>query len=310
MNLATFWSSARARLVASLPWLATAVSLAISLAFVPWSNVIAELGRRPCPTTVSLGFALPFVVLFVIGACDHLILRNAATRPVSYEDVLRARAATSAVPFGGASSASYFLWIKRVVFPRSTLVTIGCLGFGEIGALCLVTLMALATAALVGLPMPYEKVAVICAAVSVVLLGGVLAARRARGGSVASTMRVIPSKVLLGSLLGHSAKVAVFVIATWAAARSFGLALPLVAVAVYVPLIMLAGFLPLSVAGFGLTQVGWLLFVDFAPAEQLLAFQLVWNVAQHVGRSACGLPFMSRVHLQIVTAQRLAAASS
>ena len=90
-------------------------------------------------------------------------------------------------------------------------------------------------------------------------------------------------------------QIVLWVIATTLGAWAFGLQIPLWAMALYGPLILLASALPLNVAGFGVAQGAWLLLLDFAPGEQLLAFSALWNLALAIAVVLRGLPFLRGV---------------
>ncbi len=84
-------------------------------------------------------------------------------------------------------------------------------------------------------------------------------------------------------------------LATWGATRAFGLEVPLLVMAVHVPIITLVGALPVNVGGFGAVTAVWLLLTPWAPGEQLLAFQFLWNLMVAAAVVLRGLPFIRGV---------------
>ncbi len=83
---------------------------------------------------------------------------------------------------------------------------------------------------------------------------------------------------LLVRMLQHSITTG----ATWIAARTFGLDVPLGVMLSYMPVILIVASLPVNIAGFGAVQAAWLLLTPWAPAERILAFSVVWQAASAI----------------------------
>ncbi len=65
--------------------------------------------------------------------------------------------------------------------------------------------------------------------------------------------------------------------------------------AVHTPIILFVGAMPLNVGGFGAVTAVWLLMTRWAPGEQLLAFQFLWNLMLAGAIVLRGLPFVRGV---------------
>src|SRR5260370_13731957 len=78
------------------------------------------------------------------------------------------------------------------------------------------------------------------------------------------------------------------------AARSFGIALPFVQVLAFLPVIFMAGALPITVAHLGTTQAAWILFFGrYAATPRLLAFSLAAHLGFIAMRTALSLAFVA-----------------
>jgi hypothetical protein len=87
---------------------------------------------------------------------------------------------------------------------------------------------------------------------------------------------------------------------TWAAARSFGIQVPLGAFLAYLPIIFLINALPINVGPFGAVQYAWVyFFAPYAEAEQIIAFQVVYSSLLTLGWALRGLPFVASVAREI-----------
>ena len=69
------------------------------------------------------------------------------------------------------------------------------------------------------------------------------------------------------------------------------------------PIILLVGSLPFSVAGFGAAQAAWLLLLPWASGAQILAFQTLWQLFGGAGLLLRGLPFIRTVIADINAGQ-------
>src|SRR5262249_28152224 len=70
--------------------------------------------------------------------------------------------------------------------------------------------------------------------------------------------RDVPRGLALLQILGRCGNILLAVAASWAGARAFGMPIPFHVMATYGPVILLVASLPISVAGFGVSQSIWL----------------------------------------------------
>jgi hypothetical protein len=126
---------------------------------------------------------------------------------------------------------------------------------------------------------------------------------------VLRVFRAVPRGRGAVQLFGRMLNVSLIILAIYAAANAFGMKIPLRAALAYVPVIMLIGSLPVNVMGFGPVQGAWLLFTDWAPGPQILAFQILWNVAVLVANSVRGAVFVPRLLREVAEGPRTSAVS-
>jgi len=124
-------------------------------------------------------------------------------------------------------------------------------------------------------------------------------------GRVARKVRVfepwarVPRSWSFLQIAARAFNIAVITAFTWAAARAFGIEVPLGGMGMYMPIILLVSSLPFSVAGFGAAQAAWLLLLPWASGPRILAFQTLWGVFSGTGIILRGLPFVRRVIAEI-----------
>jgi hypothetical protein len=92
----------------------------------------------------------------------------------------------------------------------------------------------------------------------------------------------------------------------YAAARAFGLSIPLVPLLAFLPIIFMIAALPITVARLGTTQVAWLFFFSgYADPPRLLAFSLSAHLTFVVTRALLGLLFLPRAYGELVKSSRV-----
>lgn len=85
------------------------------------------------------------------------------------------------------------------------------------------------------------------------------------------------------------------------AARAFGLHIPFASLLAFLPVIFMVAALPITVARLGTTQAAWLFFFGpYADAPHLLAFSLAAHLTFVVTRSAIGIAFLPRAYADLV----------
>jgi len=195
-----------------------------------------------------------------------------------------------------ASHGGYAVWIARFAGTTAS-AAFGVLLVIMAGDLAAVFLVACAPIFLVDVPVS-QTIAATTIGLAVVMVGLLFIPRRTPSTGP-THWRAISRKIKRGPgllQLGlRMAQIILWVIATTLGAWTFGLQIPLWAMGVYGPLILLAAALPLNVAGFGVAQGAWLLLLDYAPGEQILAFAALWNLALAIAVVLRGLPVLSGV---------------
>jgi Lysylphosphatidylglycerol synthase TM region len=116
-----------------------------------------------------------------------------------------------------------------------------------------------------------------------------------------------------GIVLGIKAPAFAFsLLAQHFALQLYGIAIPLVKLVLFLPLVFLAAALPISVAHLGTSQAAWLLFFSSnAPAAKILAYSLAAHFAFMFCNGFIGLLFLPRAsrELAVLGAERSSDAS-
>jgi hypothetical protein len=234
-------------------------------------------------------------------------MRACLGRP-RYRDVVRGKAGTSllSVLSYGFGHGGYGVWLARKTGAdlRSTLGIILYIMVSDLAAVCLVAAAAIWIA---NPDLPAEGrtlLATLAPLAGLGLLAIGLAGRPVLAWLVSDSRLLVawarmPAPVYLLNVLCRAAIISTYVLSTWIGGLIFGLDLPLEAVASYMPVIMLIGSLPFSVAGFGAVQAAWLLFEPWAPGARILAFQFLFHAFAMVGLFMRGLPFLPGVLREI-----------
>jgi hypothetical protein len=290
------------------PWVITAAVVAAILRQYPIDRIYAELAEGNPWAMAPFAILLPLTHLAVQAIWDRWIINAATGAKLSYFDLIRGRGGSAVLlALGFAfSSGGYGLWIARKTGAdvRTTLSAVVYLLMSTLVAICLIAGASvwLGTARLehdaqrtIGVIAPAVAGGLMLAAIVGPLL---LVRRRHDARTLAAWARVGPGLFVL-NLMGRCLDVALIIGYTWLAARAFGLSLPLVAAASYVPIILFVGALPINVAGFGAVQGAWLLFTPWAPGERILAFQFVWHLMLSVVIALRGAPFVRGVLREI-----------
>ena len=290
------------------PWLVTGAVLVLLAARYSPGAIAREMARGEALALVPWVALVAAGALVLMAAADWLLLvpaLGAAGGRLGPFAVLRGRAGTSILMSLGYvfSSGGYGLWLAR----RSgagAAVSVGALGATMLADLCSVFACALAAvlAGGDGLPPEARTALVILATGGVAgtalaaLLGPRLLPGRLRRSRLASAWRRVPPGAWLVSVALRAATVALNIAGTWAAARTFGLDIPAGAMAVGLPIVYLAGAVPVSVGGLGPVQAVWVaLFARWAPEPAILAFAFLYQLVSIAFMVLRGLPFLPGV---------------
>ncbi len=248
---------------------------------------------------VPIAFALLVASLLLVAAADTVVIRKCTGGP-SYIDVLFGKAGTSLLGAIGyaAGQGGYGLWIARKTSSSVGLAS-GIVLYIVSSDLVSVAVVA-SVAVWVGGARAPGQIGVIAPAVALVLvalklLGPLRLLRRYRRPVLFEPWQRVDALKGLLQIAVRVLQIYVLVVGTWAGARAFGLVIPLWVMAVYLPIVLVVGSMPVNVAGFGAVQGAWLLMAPWSTAERVLAFSLVWQLAIIIAGVARGLPFVKRV---------------
>lgn len=289
----------RRAIVRLAPYVVTAAVIGWVLWRYPPGRIAAEIARGSVLPLLPISFGMMVLSLLMVATADHWVYR-ATCGPLRWVEVVKAKAGVSLLDVVNyaAGHGAYAVWVARVT-RVSAGVAAGAMLFIMAGDLTSVAAAA----------------AVACVAAPGIAPGGVLPVAVGIAGGLLLLLAIGPYRLFSGGRdpalirpwytvprsvgFGHTAlRVAhkgMVVVLTWVAMRAFGIDIPLAAAAVYAPIILLVASLPINVGGFGAVTAVWLLMTPWAPGEQLLAFQFLWNLCTAGAVVLRGLPFVRGV---------------
>jgi hypothetical protein len=282
------------------------------VAAVAFAAIFARYSPRRIAAEVENGHVLPLVPialvllatsLVLVALADTVVLRRCTGR-LPYLDVLFGKAGTSLLGAIGyaAGQGGYGLWIARKTGSSVALAS-GIVLYIISSDLVSVAIVA-SVAVWVGGARAPGHIGVIAPAVAVLLvglklLGPLRLLRRYRRPVLFEPWQRVNATRGLAQIAVRVLQIYVLVVGTWAGAQAFGLMIPLWVMAVYLPIVLVVGSMPVNVAGFGAVQGAWLLMAPWSTGERVLAFSLVWQIAIIIAGVARGLPFVKRVVAEI-----------
>ncbi len=284
------------------PYAVTAAVVAALLHRYPAGEIAQEMGEGHALRMLPLGLALPFAVWVQYAACDRVVLQ-AAVGPLALRDVLRAKAATALLLTLGyvVGGGGYGVWVartRRVGAARAAGAVLYVMT-SDLVAVCAVASAAMWLGGPAG-RIPLRAVATwICAIQVLLILVGPYRFRTMRLPAVFDPWMLVPRGRSLAQILVRATNIAIISALTWGAMRAFGIEVPPGAAAMYLPMITLATALPINVAGLGVAQAAWLLFLPWASGPRLLAFQMLWQLFVALGLFLRGIPFLRGVMREI-----------
>jgi len=317
-------STARRWLRLLAPYAITALVVAGLLQRYELSRILAEMRQGSVLPMAAVALSLSFVLLPMTALWDRAVIRAAvppgSTRP-RYLDVVRGRAGSAvlmAVNYA-AGSGGFGVWIARVTGcgPSVGASIVLYIVTSDLAAVALVATPAAWMATLDVPVLPALRVG--APAVAALVVGMALLGPRIWGRQTSPDLRDRPRvpwavagpAAALTSIVGRCVNIVVILVATWLGAGAFGMPLPFSAVAIYMPVILLIGSLPINVLGVGAVTGIWALaFERFAPGERVLAFQFLWSLFFGTGVVLRGLPFVRRVVAEIDEGKKQQAAES
>ncbi len=276
-------------------------ALVLAAIFTRYSlrRIAAEIEHGHVLLLVPIALLLLATSLLLVAAADTVVLRR-CTGAARYLDVLFGKAGTSLLGAIGyaAGQGGYGLWIARKTGSSIGLAS-GIVLYIVSSDLISVAIVATVAVYVGGAHAP-GYVGVVAPAVAIVLvglklLGPLRFVRRYRKPVLFEPWQRVDRARGLMQIAVRVLQIYVLVVGTWAGARAFGLAVPLWVMAVYLPIVLVVGSMPVNVAGFGAVQGAWLLMAPWSTGERVLAFSLVWQLAIIIAGLARGLPFVKRV---------------
>jgi hypothetical protein len=276
----------------------TIAVIAILLTKYSLAQIVEEMARGNALAMTPVAAGLAVVSLLNVALADHVVLHGILGRP-GYLAVVRAKAASSLLDLLGyaVGHGSYAVWMARRG-GTDALTAAGIMLYvmaTDLASVCVVASIAVWSGS-VDVPATIRIGAPAVAALLVFFkVVGPLQPLRDRSPRVFHPWSGLPRAHAFGQLALRVLNIYFIVVAVWLAMTVFGLPVPLWAVAVYFPVVLLVGSLPINVAGFGAVSAAWLLFEPWASGEQILAFQLLWTVFIGAAIFLRGLPFVRRM---------------
>lgn len=293
------------------PYCIAAVALAAVFSRYSPRRIAAEVEHGRVLPLVPIAFVLLVSSLLLVALADTVVMRKCTGGP-RFLDVLFGKAGTSLLGAIGyaAGQGGYGVWIAR-----KTGSSVGLAGGIVLYIISsdLVSVAVVASVAVwIGGAQAPGYVGVVAPVVALVLvglkvIGPLRLLRRYRRPVVLEPWRRVNAGWGLVQIAIRVLQIYVLVVGTWIGARVFGLGLPLWVMAVYLPIVLVIGSMPVNVAGFGAVQGAWLLMAPWSTAERVLAFSLVWQLAIILAGVARGLPFVKRVVADIAAGSSSAA---
>lgn len=286
------------------PYLLTGLILFAILRKTSPSEIAAQMREGNALAMAPLAVGLMIALLLLAALWDVLVIRGSLGKP-RYVDVLRGKAGTAVLMMlgYGFGHGAYGVWIARVT---------GCGARRAGGIVAYLVISDLATVALgasLAMGMAGELVppwlrwgapGIGLAVLVSMIVGPRLLGRMDKPPAFLDPWRLVPTWIGYAQVGGRLINMALGISATWLAARVFGLSIPFLAMAAYLPVVLVVTALPINVGGLGAAQAAWLLaFRPFASDAQILAFQLLWQLMTGVGLLVRGLPFVRRVLVEI-----------
>lgn len=280
--------------------------LAVLLTKYSLEEILEEMGRGNWAGLAPIVLGLAVATLLVMALADWLVIRGLLGE-IGYFAVLRGKAATALlnVVHYAAGHGSYAVWIAR----RSgsdALTAGGVVLFimaSELTSVSVVTTIGVWLGG-GGVPTAIQLTAPTVAAVFLFLKAiGPMRLLGDRLPRVFHPWSDLPPWRAFAQVLVRVGQIYTVSFGIWLGMRVFGVDAPLWACAVYVPVMLLVGAMPINVGGFGAVQAVWLLFTPWADGERILAFAFLWQLMFGIAMVLRGLPFVRKIIAEIDTNQ-------
>jgi hypothetical protein len=277
------------------PYLIATLVIAFILRRYSLDAIRAEMSRGNALPLFPIALAAYILSLICVTWADRIVLVGAVGDGApNYLSMVKGKAASVVlhIVHYALGQGAYATWLGRrtgIGLGR----TGGLIAYIIAAELCSVCLFA-STVILIGRPAVPAALLMTVAGISIGLIALMLAAPLSYLERVAAldTWSRVGARRGIAQLGVRMLQHTVTTGATWIAARTFGLDIPLGVMLSYMPIILIIASLPVNVAGFGAVQGAWLLLSPWAPGERILAFSVVWQAASAVALVIRGLPFL------------------
>lgn len=288
------------------PWLVAAVAVAAILYQYPLAKILDEMERGDTVAMIPVAIGAVLMVWMTATTSDYCVLPP-VLEPMRFGYLVRAKAGVSVLNALGtaANYGGYAVWIQRR-FRCPARVAVGTVLFIAVSDLCAVSILAslgmwLGSGAIPGTA--ESRLDVIVPIVAAIAFALVLARPGGDRPALAPWQR-IPRTIRLLGLLARLGNISVLILATWAAARAFGMPIPFIVVATHLPILLVIGAMPINVGGFGPIQAAWIAFFSpWAPGAQVLAFHFLWHALIFIAVLLRGAPFLRDVVADVTGAR-------
>lgn len=310
----------------ALPYVGTLLIFVVIFRLIPIAEVSAALAR--VPALKFFGVFLPFCVFYWIvdSVCLSWVVRRFNT-PMRLSDIMPIRASMYLLSMIntnlGQGGVTWYLHRKTGVPFLEILSSILLIALMEIYQLVLFSTFGV---------MFYHpdsvrqqeiihllRIVYVVAWLALATIIGVFALARRSGalrawierskvGAVAGTFlaaRPLDYAVVLGI---KSPSFVASLLTQHFALALYGITIPLSKLILFLPLVFLAGALPIAVAHLGTSQAAWILFFSSsAPAARILAYSIAAHFTFMLCNGLIGLLFLPRASRELTTVQKMPA---
>ncbi len=291
---------------AALPWLGAVAVLAYLFWEVPLRDVwMAAQGARLDWFVPTVGIGILYWFLLDSWAYAYLISRFNA--PLSWSEARAMRGVTyliAAVNWN-VGTAAIVLYLRRFKQVPALESTSSIFFYENFSVLALVTLAFLGASSFGG-EAEIQQIQglsgwmlLVGVAVLTLLLGSQPNwswLQRLRGWALFRSFRLTRPRDIAILLFIRVSYIVGFLTAFYIGAHSFGIEIPVSLALASVPVVLIAGALPITPAGLG-TQAATMLFFweDYGDPAAIVAFGLVFPIALTTARVVLGLPYLSEL---------------
>ena len=289
-----------------LPWGGGALIVGFLFWEVPFHEVwIAAQDARLDAFVPAVGLGI--VYWFVLDSWAYAYLFSRFNAPLSWPEARAMRGVTylTAALNWNVGTASIILYLRRFKQIPALESTASIFFHENFGALAIVSFAFLGASSFEG-GVAIERIQTLSGwmllgslSTLVVLMGSWPRwswMQQLRRWTIFRTFRLAQARDLAILLSVRAAYMVGFMAVLYFGARAFGIDIPVFLALASIPVIMIAGALPIAPAGLG-TQAAAMLFFwqDYGDPAAIVAFGLVFPVSLTLGRVLLGLPYLSEL---------------